>query len=746
MPSRILSLIYPLTRILLAFRVAMLLLAPAMLVHANAPAQQASGAWQQFPDSPVASQPITALVADRSGHVWAGTEERGLARWDRESWTVYTIAAGLPDMRIVALFEDSRERLWVATGNGLGYFPADRGAFRRVGPAGIPALPVTAFAEDAAGSIWLGTPRGLVAWGEDGAFALAEELAGQRIASLANGADGAVWAVTGEGAWRNTAAGWTRAESPAGITRLAAQDGALYALAGGQVWQLDGATWRDLPAPFDRGVTALAIHGQRLWATQAGRVYAAEGGMTQEYDAALPGNRVDAIEVGQDGAVWFGTRSGLAVYRPGFAPPQIAGVSVNGAPAGAEAITLARNRITSLAVSVEGSRDIGAQQTILLAQLEGVDEAPRIVSGSLSDAYRDARLAPGQHTLRVWAIDGDFNRSEAARVVIDVPDLTYLPFGLALPTEVVAPLLAALSLLAVAVLTVIAAVALGRRAIRLKAEREAARVRSILATAGNPYEMGLANEPGLRAEQAQAIVAALTGPASRSALLLGARGMGKTTLLRRLVETPGLTAAYVDLAETREADFFGRAMEGLYDALTPRMVGERPRLERNGRAEATYGEREFAADANRLFASLRPSSSEPLRAALLLDDAGALDGYTGPTRDAVCRLILASASPNAALRLVLAAETPPASLEGLTAALAVVHLPPLPAPALERLLLSPVKGAYEWDDEAAAGAVALSGGRPGSLREIAERAVANARGSGRVRIARTDVAPVRAAP
>lgn len=742
MPSRILSLIYPLTRVLLAFRVAMLLLAPALLVHAD------GGAWQQFPGSPVATQPITALVADRSGHVWAGTEERGLARWAGEAWTPYTIAAGLPDMRVVALFEDSRERLWVATGNGLGYFPADRGAFRRVGLAGIPALPVTAFAEDAAGGVWLGTPRGLVAWGEDGAFEIAEGLMGQRIASLAS-AEGAVWAATGDGVWRGTAEGWTRAEppAPAGITRLtAAQDGALYALADGGVWQRDGAAWRSLPAPFDRRITAFGVRGTRLWAAAGGRIYAAEGGITQGYEAALPGSTVDVIAIGQDGAAWFGTRSGLGVYQPGLAPPQIAGISVNGAQPGAAAVSLARNRIQSLTVSVKGSRAGGPQQTVLLAQLDGVDDGPRVVDGSLSDAYRDVRLAPGRHTLRVWAVDGDFNRSEGARVVIDVPDLTYLPFGLALPTEIVAPLLAALALPAVAIITVIAAVALGTRAARRKAEREAARVRGILATTSNPYEEGLAHEPALRAEQAQEIIAALTGANGRSALLLGPRGMGKTTLLRSLAAAQGLAAAYIDLAETREADFFGRAMAGLYDALTPRMVGERPRLECHVRAAVDYGEREFAADANRLFAFLRPASAGPLHAALLLDNAGALDGYSGATRDAVRRLVLASASANAALRLVLAAEIAPVSLEGLTDALTVVHLPPLPAPALARLLLAPTRGAYEWDDEAAAGAVALSGGRPGSLREIAERAVASARRNGRVRIAQADVAPIRLAP
>jgi hypothetical protein len=771
MRSRVLSLINPLTRILLALRVAMLLLAPALTAHA------AGGEWLPFPDSLVANQPITALLADRAGSVWAGTEERGLARWDGETWTAYTIAAGLPDMRVVTLFEDSRERLWVATGNGLGYFPPDRGAFRRIGAGGVPALPVTAMAEDAQGRVWLGTPRGLVAWREDGAFEAAGGLTDVRIASLAQSA-GAVWAATSDGLWRNTGEGWAETPSPFGpVARLdATQGGPLHALADGAVWRLDGDAWTALPAPFDAGVTAFALAGERVWAARAGKAFATEGGITQSYeDAALPANGVADIAVGQDRAAWFASRAGLAAYRPGATPPTLDPVRVNGEVAGGEAVTLARNRINAVNVTVAGSRGGGPQAAVLFAQLDGIDAAPRIINGELSGTYRDVALPPGEHTLRVWAVDGDFNRSAEVRVSIQVPDLTYGPFGLAVPTEVVAPLLAVFSLVAVAAFAVFAALALGRRAGRRAAAREAARVRAILEMAGNPYEAGLGVEPDLRREEEREITAALTAPDGRSVLLLGPRGMGKTTLLRRLAETPNwgsalrLSGAYLDLAETREEEFFARAMNGLYEALIPRMVGERPRLDVQARAARPYGEREFAADAARLFASLRPIAGEPLNAVLLLDNAEALDAYGGAQRDAVRRMIVASAGGEGGVaqssagaqggaaqgwipasggapspfRLVLAAETPPACLEGLRDALAVVQLPPLPAPALERLLLTPAGTAYEWDAEATRGAVALSQGRPGRLREIAERAVVSARRDGRVRIARTDVAPIR---
>jgi hypothetical protein len=748
MRSRLLALIFPATRVLLAMRVVMLLLAPAALAHANTPAAQAEGGWQQFPDSPAARQPITALLAAKDGEVWVGTEERGLARWDGAGWTQYGTPAGLPDMRVVSLFEDSKGRLWVGTGTGLGYFPPDGSEFRRLGKKGIPAFPVTAMAESDDGGVWFGTPLGLVAWHEDGAFEIADHLMGKRVLSLAKAGDGTLWAGTSDGLWRREAAGWQPADGPGpgGVTALGVDDqGAAVALANGQVWRLEDGQWAAVPGAFRQGANAFAFEGDKLWLVSAGQIDAFRNGFSQRYDRApLPGGNITRIAVAPDGQIWFGTSRGLAAYRPDTVAPAIEWVRINGNEADADGVALARNQIEQIAVSAaDGGAESGgtaAKPAAIFTQLDPPTGEMRVVTGEAPDTYQDVKLAPGSHTLSVWAVDEALNLSEPKRITIYVPDLTYLPLGIAIPTEVIGPLVAVAATVLLLVAGIIGAILLRRSAVQRAAAREAARVRGILEQAGNPYEGGLAYDPALRSEQAKQVVAALR---ERSALVLGPRGIGKTTLLRHLAAggADDLAAAYLDLAALNEVDLFAEAIGGLYAAMTRQMIGERPRLEVEARGAGPYGEREFAADLGRLLAFARPSATAA-GAALLLDNANSLDGYAGPQRDAVRRLILASGGAGA-LRLGLAAESLPASLEGLTDLLTPVELPPLAGPALERLLLQAAEGTFEWDAEATRGAVALSHGRPGRLREIAERAVTVARQGGRIRILRTDVAPVR---
>lgn len=62
---------------------------------------------------------IISMLVDRQGVVWAGTWGGGLARFDGEHWTNYTVADGLPANHIFMLYEDTDGRIWAGTSNGL---------------------------------------------------------------------------------------------------------------------------------------------------------------------------------------------------------------------------------------------------------------------------------------------------------------------------------------------------------------------------------------------------------------------------------------------------------------------------------------------------------------------------------------------------------------------------------------------------------------------------------------------------
>jgi ligand-binding sensor domain-containing protein len=65
---------------------------------------------------------IVALEVDASGTVWVGTWGGGLARFDGEKYTNYTVRDGLPSNHVFMLHEDLQGNLWVGTSHGLSRF------------------------------------------------------------------------------------------------------------------------------------------------------------------------------------------------------------------------------------------------------------------------------------------------------------------------------------------------------------------------------------------------------------------------------------------------------------------------------------------------------------------------------------------------------------------------------------------------------------------------------------------------
>ena len=62
---------------------------------------------------------IVALEVDRDGTVWVGTWGGGLAKFDGESYTNYTVRDGLPSNHVFMLHEGRDGTLWVGTSHGM---------------------------------------------------------------------------------------------------------------------------------------------------------------------------------------------------------------------------------------------------------------------------------------------------------------------------------------------------------------------------------------------------------------------------------------------------------------------------------------------------------------------------------------------------------------------------------------------------------------------------------------------------
>ena len=103
---------------------------------------------------------IVALVVDERGVVWCGTWGGGLARFDGERWSNFTMADGLPANHVFMLRRDGRGGLWVGTSKGLARFDGDR--FQTYTTAdGLYADNVFSLAADSHGTLWVGSYGGV---------------------------------------------------------------------------------------------------------------------------------------------------------------------------------------------------------------------------------------------------------------------------------------------------------------------------------------------------------------------------------------------------------------------------------------------------------------------------------------------------------------------------------------------------------------------------------------------------------
>lgn len=189
---------------------------------------------------------VHCLATARDGSVWIGMEGSGLIQYRHGAFRAWTAADGLSDMFVHAIAEDRSGSLWIGTNNGFFRISGDR--VQRVdGSGGIPPLAVNAILEDNAGRIWIGGSR-LIAI-QSGTFrehALPGELSRNRVKSLLQTRDGAIWVGTVSGLYRSPdgVAPFRRVPGVSGTVRALHQsnDGALWISVVGQgaaAWKSD---------------------------------------------------------------------------------------------------------------------------------------------------------------------------------------------------------------------------------------------------------------------------------------------------------------------------------------------------------------------------------------------------------------------------------------------------------------------------------------------------------------------------
>lgn len=111
------------------------------------------------------AQYVTDIFEDSKGHLWFGTIEKGVAKYDGNSLKYYTKNDGLPSNRVTGVLEDSDGNLWFNTGNGLSKFDGSRFTNFSISED-FGSNMISQLFIDSKGVFWIGTWNGVYTFNE----------------------------------------------------------------------------------------------------------------------------------------------------------------------------------------------------------------------------------------------------------------------------------------------------------------------------------------------------------------------------------------------------------------------------------------------------------------------------------------------------------------------------------------------------------------------------------------------------
>ena len=150
---------------------------------------------------------IKGVAEDRAGNLWVGTDGSGLFRRAGDELLRYSKSEDLPSLRIMTLFADSADNLWIGTAKGLSRLRDDKLTNFTV-QDGLPGdIIIRTLAEDDAGALWIGTNKGLARFKDEKftVYKQSDGLTNETINSLAWSQSDGLWIGTDKGLnrWQN---------------------------------------------------------------------------------------------------------------------------------------------------------------------------------------------------------------------------------------------------------------------------------------------------------------------------------------------------------------------------------------------------------------------------------------------------------------------------------------------------------------------------------------------------------------
>ncbi len=276
-------------------------------------------------------QHITAMLQDRHGDLWLGTENQGLVRLSRHGMERLPTGLSLPGGRVVSLREDAEGSIWVGANGGL-YRLRETLFSSFTERDGLSGDYVRTVLEDRQRQLWVGSASGLDRRDAQGTFhPVALRNSGGKppsVLSLAQGRSDELWVGTfGDGIFQldaqgNTVRRFSEAEGvPGGNIRAISVDRSGGVWAGTQkgVARIENGrvSVPTVPGMPTGLITALAHDGEGdLWIGTIEGVRVLRGDHVQSLDLSALGGGRSVFGFQQIGdAMWISTDRGLYRYQ-----------------------------------------------------------------------------------------------------------------------------------------------------------------------------------------------------------------------------------------------------------------------------------------------------------------------------------------------------------------------------------------------------------------------------------------------
>lgn len=230
---------------------------------------------------------VSVMMLDQQQQIWLGTINQGVMRLGTLGLEQLTVADGLPNNRVLALWQDSEKSIWIGTNGGVLRL-RDAPFSNLTTSKGLSDNYVRTVLEHSDGSMWIGSSGGLDRHVNGKVLPITNPQGGPltSVLSLAEGPDGDIWV----GSYAQ------------GVMRL--RNGKVIDV----VDRALGLTSNEVRA-------ILPMSDGSVWVGTSGGLSHVVDGRVREFHVkdGLSGEFVTALAVQPNGKLWVGTGSGVSV-------------------------------------------------------------------------------------------------------------------------------------------------------------------------------------------------------------------------------------------------------------------------------------------------------------------------------------------------------------------------------------------------------------------------------------------------